>query len=45
MGMEEALEFWLSQLKNNGKEVNPAVVRAARAVLPEVDSYGTRRPP
>src|SRR5262245_20633740 len=44
MGMEEALEFWLTQLKNSGKEVNPVVVRAARAVLPEVVSCGHKDP-
>jgi DNA-directed RNA polymerase specialized sigma24 family protein len=44
MGMEEALEFWITQLRAIGKELEPAVVRAARAVLPEVVSYGHRDP-
>ena len=40
MGMEEALDFWISQLTITGREFHPDVVQAARAVLPRVLAYG-----
>jgi hypothetical protein len=44
MGMEEALDFWISQLKIMGKEFHPEVVKAAQAVLPRVLAYGHQDP-
>ena len=44
MGMDDALEFWIAQLRAQGKELHPEVVRAAYAVLPEVLAYGYQDP-
>ena len=44
MGMEEALDFWISQLKITGREFHPEVVKAAQAVLPRVLAYGQQDP-
>ena len=44
MGMEETLEFWIAQLRAQGKELHPDVVRAAHSVLPDVVAYGHQDP-
>lgn len=44
MGMEEALDFWISQLKITGREFHPELVKAAQVVLPRVLAYGQQDP-
>jgi hypothetical protein len=44
MRMEEALDFWISQLNSQGKKVHPLVLKAAYAVLPAAVSYGQHDP-
>jgi hypothetical protein len=44
MGMEDALEFWIAQLRAQGKELHPDVVGAAHAVLPDVLAHGYQDP-
>jgi hypothetical protein len=44
MGMEDALEFWIAQLRTQGKELHPDVVGAAHAVLPDVLAHGYQDP-